>query len=66
MKGRDNNRHKQTGAKVSCFVFFSGRTMTYLKAIEKGGIKITKDAFIDIPDDCAVLIVNRIALINLK
>ena len=51
---------------MSCFVFFSGRTMTYLKAIEEGGIKITKDAFIDIPDDCAFLIVNRIALINLK
>ena len=40
LKGRDENRQEQKR-------FFS-KTTTYLKATKKGGIKITKDTFINI------------------
>ena len=45
---------------------FLSRTMTYVKATEKGGIKITKVTFINKYNDHAFLIVNKNALINLK
>ena len=42
------------------------RTMTYLKATEKGGIKITKDTFITISNNHTFLKANKNELINLK
>ena len=42
------------------------RTTTYLKGTEKGGIKLTKDTFINISNDRTFLIVSKNALINLK